>query len=64
MCIFLARFLNDYVQIKLENGMCIFIELTSFKRLFLVKFPASTLDESHLLLAKFSCKTFVKISMF
>jgi len=28
----------------------------SFKNLFLVKFLASTLDQSHHLLAKFSCK--------
>jgi len=32
-------------------------ELTSFKSLFLVKFQAFTLDQSHHLLVKFSCES-------
>ena len=44
-------------RIKLANINSIFIELTSFLSLFLVKFQASVLDESHHLIVKLSCKT-------
>jgi len=37
--------------------MSIFIELTSFKSVFLVKFQASTLDQSHHMLVKLSCES-------
>jgi len=39
-------------SIKFQN----FIELTSFKSLFLLKFQDSTSDQSHHLLVKLSCK--------
>ena len=41
-------------RFKPANGKSIFIELTSFKSLFLVNFQASTLYQSRLLLIKLS----------
>jgi len=43
-------------RIKLANINPIFIELKRFSSLFVVKFQASILDESHHLLVKLSCK--------
>jgi len=49
-------FLNNIVQMP-ANTKSAFIELTSFKSLFLVKFQASTLDQSNHSLAKLDCKS-------
>jgi len=44
-------------RFKLANGKSTFIELRSFKSLFLVNFQVSTLNESRHLLEKISCKS-------
>jgi len=43
-------------RFKPTNKKSLFIELAIFKSLFLVKFQASNLVESHHLLVKLSCK--------
>jgi len=52
--------LSDFFPERLSSDLSrqikpAFIELTSFKSLFLVKFQASTLDHGHHLLIKRSC---------
>ena len=42
---------------KPANGNFVFLELTRFKSLFLVNFQVSTLNESHHILVKLSCKS-------
>jgi len=57
-CICLAFFSWTTVfRFEPENKTSIFIELASLKSLYLVKFQVSTLDESHYLLVKLSCKS-------
>ena len=58
MCLFLALlFLNNCAIFKPTKKKSAFIELTSFKSLFLVKFQVSTLEESQHLLVKLSCES-------
>ena len=53
MCLFLAFvFWTSILTFAPANRKGAFIELTSFKSLFFVKFQAFTLDESHHLLVK------------
>jgi len=49
-------------RLKPENRTSLFIELTSFQSLFLVKIQVPTLNETHYLLVELSCtKVLVKI---
>jgi len=44
-------------RVKLTNRKSFFIALTGFKSLFLVKFQASTVDQTHHFLVKLSCES-------
>ena len=57
-CVFFLRYLFWIIMFRFKpaNIKSAFIELTSFKSLFLVKFQGSTWDENHHLLVKLSCK--------
>ena len=56
MCLFGVFSSKIVFRSKAANINYVFIALPSFKSLFLVKFQASTLDQSHHLLVKLSCK--------
>jgi len=50
-------FLNNRFRFKPTNTLSIFVELKNFKRLFLIKFQVSILNERHHLLVNPSCKS-------
>ena len=52
-----AFFLNNRFRFKPTNTLSIFVELKNFKRLFLIKFQVSILNERHHLLVNPSCKS-------
>jgi len=54
---FSGDFLNNMFIFKPPNTQPIFVELKSFKSLFLMKFQVSILNESHHLLVQRSCNS-------